>query len=125
VDSNSLPLVPDLDVLPTPVRYLVLVVLVGGPLLFVVLLLVGTASTPTVVVEATVVDAPPADEDDVYALSRFPAESPVRVAVEEALRDGSASVEATTDEVRHDGVPVTDYYVEHDGRTVRVTVTRG
>jgi hypothetical protein len=125
VDSNSLPLVPDLDVLPTPVRYLALVALVGGPLLFVVLILVGTASTPTVVVEATVVDAPPAGEEDVYPLSRFPAESPVRVAVEEALRDGSASVEATTDEVRHDGVPTTDYYVEHDGRTVRVTVTRG
>jgi hypothetical protein len=118
---SSLPLIPDLDVLPRPVRYLVLGVLVLGPLLLLALVLAGAGSTPTVVVEATVVDSPPSDAE-VYALSELPDGSPVRVAVEEALRDGSGSVEATTDEVRHDGVPATDYYVRHDGRVVRVTV---
>jgi hypothetical protein len=114
-------MVPDLDAFPTPIRYLLLGVLVGGPLVFVVLVLLGASSTPTVVVEATVVDSgPPSPDAAVYPLSRFPDDSPVRVAAAEALETGSASVEATTDEVQYDGVPHTGYYVEHDGRTVRI-----
>ena len=72
-------------------------------------------------VEATVVDSPPADAE-VYPLSELPEGSPVRTAVREALRTGSGSVEATTEEVRAAGVPATEYYVRHDGRVVRVSL---
>jgi hypothetical protein len=121
MDSNSLPMVPELGVFPRPIRYVVLALLVLGPLALGALVLAGAGSTPTVVVEATVVDSPPSDAE-VYALSEIPDDSPVRTAVEEALRTGSGSVEATTEEVRADGFPVTEYYVRHDGRVVRVSL---
>jgi hypothetical protein len=115
-------MVPDMDVFPRPVRYAVLAALVLGPLLLGLLVLAGVGSTPTVVVEATVVDSAPSDAD-VYPLSALSEGSPPRVAVTEAVRDGSSSVEATTQEVRSDGVPATSYYVRHDGRVVKVSVT--
>jgi hypothetical protein len=115
-------MVPDIEVFPRPVRRLLLALLVLGPLVFGALVLLGAGSSPTVVIEATVVDSPPPDAD-VYPLSRVPDDSPVRAVVTDALSDGSASVEATTEAVRSDGVPATDYYVRHDGRTVRVSVT--
>jgi hypothetical protein len=121
VDSNSRPMVPDLDVFPRPVRRLILAVLVLGPLVLAGLVLLGASSSPTVVLEATVVDAAPADAE-VYPLSGFPEDSPTRDAVEDALRDGSGSVEATTEAVRSDDVPATEYYVRHDGRVVKVSV---
>jgi hypothetical protein len=111
-------MVPDLDASPRPVRYLILAPVVLGPLLLAVTVLVGTASSPTVVVEATVVDAPPVAEDDVYRLSGFAEESPTRAAVEEALRDGS--VTATAEEVRS----APEFYVRHDEQVVRVEMTR-
>jgi len=58
VDSNSLPMVPDLDVFPRPIRRLILAGLVLGPLLLMTLVLLGAGSSPTVEIEATVVDAP-------------------------------------------------------------------
>jgi hypothetical protein len=112
---------PDLNVFSKPVRYGVLALLVLGPLLFGALVLAGAGSSPTVVVEATVVDSPPSDAE-VHQLSRFDDGSPVRAAVEEALRDGSGSIETTTEEVRADDLPADGYYVSHDGRTVRVSV---
>jgi hypothetical protein len=118
---NSLPLIPDLEFLPRPVRYLVLAVVVLGPLTLLVMVLVGAGSSPTVVVEATAVDAAPPDAE-VYDYSQVPDDSPAGAALEEALRDGSGSVEATTEAVRNDGIPATDYYVRHDGQVVRVTV---
>jgi hypothetical protein len=118
---------PDLHVLPGPVRYLVLGVSGSGVLLLAVLVLLGVASTPTVTLEATVVDSVPpgADVDeDVYPLSRFGAESPVRAAVEEARRStsGTGSVETTTERYRAENLPTTAFYVRHDGAVVRVSV---
>lgn len=121
MDSNSLPMVPDLDVFPRPIRRLILAGLVLGPFLLMTLVLLGAGSSPTVEIEATVVDAPPSDAD-VYPLSDLSEDSPTRAVVEDALRDGSSTVEATTEEVRSDGVPATEYYVRHDGRVVRVSV---
>ncbi|WP_380681036.1 hypothetical protein [Salinigranum sp. GCM10025319] len=121
MDSNSLPMVPELGVFPEPIRYVVLALLVLGPLVLGALVLAGVGSTPTVVVEATVVDSPPSDAE-VHALSTVPDDSPVRTAVGEALRTGSGSVEATTEEVRADGFSATEYYVRHDGRVVRVSL---
>ncbi|MFC6940750.1 hypothetical protein ACFQE8_12390 [Salinirubellus sp. GCM10025818] len=121
MDSNSLPMVPDLEVFPESVRYPILAVLGVGVLSLVGLVLVGLTSSPTVVLEATVVDAPPPD-GEVYALSEFSGESPVRAVVEEALRTGSASVQTTTDRVRSEDVPIDAFYVEHDGRVVSVDV---
>jgi hypothetical protein len=123
MDSNSLPLVPDLDVFPRPVRKLLLAVLVLGPLCFFVLVLAGAGSSPTVVVEGKAVESAPQNAA-VYPLSRFPDDSPVRVAVREAVRDGSGSVETTTDAARYDGVPHSGYYVRHDGRIVEVSVSQ-
>ena len=120
MDSIGLPMVPDLETFPRPVRSLVLAALVLGPLLFAAAVLVGTASSQTVVVEATVVDAPPADDEDVYQLAGFPEEAPTRTAVEEALSDGSGSVTTTVEEVRSDP----EFYVRHDERVLRVTVTK-
>jgi len=120
MDSIGLPMVPDLEAFSRPVRYLVLTALVLGPLLFAAAILVGTASSPPVVVEATVVDSPPADNGDVYQLAGFSEEAPTRTAVEEALRDGSGSVTATVEEVRSDP----EFYVQHDEQVVRVTVTK-
>lgn len=119
MDSNSLPMVPDLAVFPEPVRYVVLALLVLVPLLLGALVLAGVGSTPTVVVEATVVDAPPSDVE-VHPMSDLPEGSPVREAVDEAVRNGSGSVETTTDAVRADGLSATAYYVRHDGAVVRV-----
>jgi hypothetical protein len=118
---NSLPLIPDLEVLPWPLRYLALGLLVLGPLLLLALVLVGAGSSPTVTVEATVVDAPPSDAE-VHALSEFPADSPVRAAVEEALREGTGSAQGTKAEVRNGAASGTEYYVERDGRVVKVTL---
>lgn len=120
MDSIALPMVPDLDAFSRPVRYLVLAVVVLDPLFFAALVLVGTASRPTVAVEATVVDEPPATEDRVYRLSGVDDESPTRAAVEEALRDGSGSVMTTVEEVRSDP----EFYVRHDGQVVRVTISK-
>ncbi len=114
-------MVPDLEVFPESVRYPILAVLGVGVLSLVGLVLVGLTSSPTVVLEATVVDAPPPD-GEVYALSEFSGESPVRAVVEEALRTGSASVQTTTDRVRSEDVPIDAFYVEHDGRVVSVDV---
>ncbi|WP_251342579.1 hypothetical protein [Haloplanus halophilus] len=124
MDSNSLPMVPDLHVVSKPVRYLVLGVLGAGVLLLVVLVLLGMASTPTVTLEATVVDSVPSETaaEDVHSLSGFADDSPVRAVVEDALRTGSASVEATTADVRDADVPSTEFYVRHDGRVVRVVI---
>ena len=121
--SNSLPLIPDLSAFPEPVRYLVLSVLVVGPLaLAAVVVVVGTLSSPTVVLEATVVDAPPSDAE-VYPLSSFSEDSPIRTVVESALEDGSASVQTSVDRVRSADVPLRKLYVSHEGRVVRVAVT--
>ncbi len=119
-------MVPDLHVLSKPVRYLLLGVLGSAVLLFAVLVLLGLASTPTVTVEATVVGGVPPDAaaEDVYPLSRFSADSPVRAAVEAALRSGSGSVETTTERYRAENVP-TAFYVRHDGDVVRVSVDAG
>ena len=130
MDSNSLPMVPDLHVVSKPVRYLVLGVLGSGVLLFAVLVLLGTLSTPTVTLEATVVDSVPpgADADeDVYPLSRFSSESPVRTAIEESLRSetGAGSAETTTERYRAENPPTTEFYVRHDGRVIRVAVESG
>ncbi|SEA06284.1 hypothetical protein SAMN04488065_1646 [Haloplanus vescus] len=124
MDSNSLPMVPDLRVVSKPVRYLVLGVLGAGVLLFAVLVVLGTLSTPTVTVEATVVDSVPADatDEDVSSLSDFPADSPIRAVVEDALENGTASATATTAEIRAADAPGTEWYVRHDGRVVRVEV---
>lgn len=121
MDSNSLPMVADLEVLPQSLRSVLLGLLVLGPLVLLGLVLAGAGSSPTVVVEATVVDAPPSDAA-VYELSALSEGNPVRNAVEAALRSGSTSVEATTEAVRTDGVPATAFYVRHDGRVVKVTV---
>jgi hypothetical protein len=121
VDSNSLPMVPDLGVFPRPVRYLILLFLVSGVLLLVGLVLAGLASSPTVTLEATAVEAPPSD-GDVYALSEFSEGSPVRAVAEEALRTGSASVETTTGEVRSEDVPTDVFYVVRNERAVKVSV---
>jgi hypothetical protein len=112
---------PDLEVFPEPVRYLILAVLGVGVLSLGGLVLVGLTSSPTVVLEATVVDAPPSD-GEVYALSESSEGSPVRTAVEEALRTGSASVETSAKRVRTEDVPTDAFYVSHDGRVVRVDV---
>lgn len=119
VDSNSLPRVPDMPVFPKTVRSLVFAVLGTGVLLFGLLILLGLASTPTV----TVVDDVLPDAD-AYSLSTFSAESRVRVAAETALgsESGSASVTATTEEIRTDAATETEFYVEHEGRVVRVAV---
>ena len=114
-------MVPDLEVFPDPVRYLILAVLGVGVLSLVGLVLVGLTSSPTVVLEATVVDAPPSD-GEMYALSEFSEGSPVRAAVEEALRTGSATVQTTTDRMRSEDVPIDAFYVRHDGRVVSVDV---
>jgi hypothetical protein len=121
MDSNSLPMVPDMAVFSKPVRYLVFGVLGTGVFVFALLILLGLVSTPTVTVEATVVDDAPSDAA-VYPLSSFSEDSEVRVAVEEALRSGTASVEATTEEIRDDDVPATEFYVSHEGRVVHVTL---
>jgi hypothetical protein len=121
MDSNSLPMVPDMAVFPKPVRSLVFAVLGTGVLLFALLILLGLASTPTVTVEAAVVDDAPSNAE-VYSLSTFSEESKVRAAVEEALQSDSASVEATTEEIRTDEVPTTEFYVSHEGRVVHVTL---
>jgi len=121
MDSNSLPMAPDLDVFSSPVRFLVLTILGSGVLILVVLVLAGLASSPTVVLEATVVDAPSSD-DEVYTLSEFSAESPVQTVAEKALRTGSGSVETTTEEMRSEEVPTDEFYVRHHGRVVRVSV---
>lgn len=121
VDSNSLPMVPDLEVFPEPVRYLILILLGVGVLSLAGLVLVGLTSSPTVVLEATIVDAPPSD-GEVYVLSAFSEGSPVRAAVEEALRTGSASVETSAKRVRSEEVPIDAFYVEHDERVVSVDV---
>ena len=112
-----------MSVFPKTGRSLVFVVLGTGVLLFGLLILLGLASTPTVTVEATVVDDVPPDAD-AYSLSTFSAESRVRVAAEAALgsASGSASVTATTEEIRTDAATETEFYVEHEGRVVRVAV---
>jgi hypothetical protein len=120
--SNSLPLIPDLSAFPEPVRYLVLSVLVAGPLALAAVVVVGMLSSPTVVLEATVVDAPPSDAE-VYPLSTFSEDSPIRTVVESALEDGSASVQTSVDRVRSADVPLRKWYVSHEGRVVRVAVT--
>jgi hypothetical protein len=112
---------PDLEVFPEPVRYLILAVLGVGVLSLGGLVLVGLTSSPTVVLEATVVDAPPSD-GEVYALSEFSDGSPVRAVVEEALRTGSASVKTTTDRMRSEDVPIDAFHVSYDERVVKVDV---
>ena len=72
-----------MSVFPKTVRSLVFAVLGTGVLLFGLLILLGLASTPTVTVEATVVDDVPSDAE-AYSLSTFSAESRVRVAAEMA-----------------------------------------
>jgi hypothetical protein len=121
MDSISLPMVPDLEAFPKPVRYGLLAVLVLGPLLFGLLVVLGGVSSPTVVVDATAVDSPPSDAE-VYRLSGFAEGSPIRAATEEALRDGSGSVETTVADVRSGTYPGTEFYVRDDGRFVRVTI---
>jgi hypothetical protein len=108
-----------MPVFPKTVRSLVFAVLGTGVLLFGLLILLGLASTPTV----TVVDDVLPDAD-AYSLSTFSAESRVRVAAETALgsESGSASVTATTEEIRTDAATETEFYVEHEGRVVRVAV---
>jgi hypothetical protein len=127
VDSNSLPMAP--DVVSKQIRCLVLGVLAAGVGLLIVLVLLGMASTPTVTLEATVVDSVPsgADAEDVYPLSRFAAESPVRAAVERSLgsESESRSVETTTERYRAENVPATEFHVRHEGRVVRVSVESG
>jgi hypothetical protein len=121
-------MVPDLHVVSRPVRYLVLGGMGSGVLLLAVLVLLGIASTPTVTLEATVVDSVPPDaaaDEDVHALSRFSADGPVRAAVESALRSGSESVETTTERYRAEDLPATEFYVRHDGAVVRVSVEPG
>jgi hypothetical protein len=114
---------PDLHVFSRPVRYLILAVLGGSVALFALLVLLGLASTPTTTLDAAVVDSVPADSDaEVYPLSTFPAESPIRTVVEEALRNGSASVRTTTEAVRSADVSIPTFYVRDDGRIVRVSV---
>ena len=112
-----------MSVFPEAVRYLVFAVLGTGVLLFGLLILLGLASTPTVTVEATVVDDVPPDAD-AYSLSTFSAESRVRVAAETALgsESGPAAITATTEEIRTDAASETEFYVEHQGRVVRVSV---
>jgi hypothetical protein len=108
-----------MPVFPKTVRSLVFAVLGTGVLLFGLLTLLGLASTPTV----TVVDDVLPDAD-AYSLSTFSAESRVRVAAETALgsESGSASVTAMTEEIRTDAATETEFYVEHEGRVVRVAV---
>lgn len=123
MDSIGLPMVPDLEVLPRLVRYGVLALLVLGPLLFGALVLLGSVSSPTVVVEAAVVDAPPSDAE-VLRLAEFSEGSPIRIAVEEALRDGSGSATTTVEELRSERFPGPEFHVRHDERVVRVTVRK-
>lgn len=128
MDSNSLPMVSDLHVVSRPVRHAILGVLGVGVFLLVVSILFDTLSTPTVTLEATVVDsAPPGADADVYSLSGFSTGSPVRTAVAEALRSetGSASAETTTERYRAENLPTTEFYVRHDGRVVRVAAESG
>lgn len=123
MDSIGLPMVPDLDVFPRPIRYGLLAVLVAGPLCLGLLVLVGGVSSPTVVVEATAVDAPPSDAD-VHRLSEFSEGSPVRAAVEEALRKHSGAARTTAEEVRSGTFPGTEFHVRDGDRFVRVTVRK-
>lgn len=110
---------PDLDAFSRPVRHLVLAAVVVGPLLFAALVIVGTVSSPTIAVEATVVGEPPATEDHVYRLSGVDERIPTRASVEGVLRNGSGSVGATVEEVRSDP----EFSVRHDEQVVRVTIS--
>ena len=114
-------MVPDLAAFHKPVRYVLLAVLVLGPISLVIVVLVGVTSSPSVVVEATVVDARPS-EADVYTLSEIPEDSPLRPVVLQAFRAGSAEAEVKTEQLRFDGFPTRGVYNRHDGRFVKVTV---
>jgi hypothetical protein len=69
-------MVPDTAVFSKRARYLVFAVLGTDVFLFALLILLGLASTPTVTVEATVVDDAPSSAE-VYSLSSFWEESTV------------------------------------------------
>ncbi|RLM56473.1 hypothetical protein DVK02_08155 [Halobellus sp. Atlit-31R] len=121
--SNGLPLIPDLSAFPRPVRYVAVALLAGVPIAVVLVVLIGFANSPTAALDAIVVDAPTSDAE-VYPLSSFDGESPVRQVVEAALQARSASVQTTTERLQSADVPIDKFYVRHDGRVVRVAVRR-
>jgi hypothetical protein len=124
MDSNSLPMVPDLEAFSPPVRYGVLALLVLGPLLFGALVFLGGASSPAAVVEASPTDAPPSDAK-VVPLAAFSDESPVRTASEAALDGESHSVETTVEAVQSGAYSGEEFYVAQDGDYARVTIRTG